>query len=126
MSITAESKLTMDRRERLATNVSAATSVMKIANKSKLSVHVIIDNTDEVGTINVEVGNDGTHFNEVWYKDENEVLQTSGISVTSGTDINFLYDPLETNAKYLRVRYTSTSGGSASNYLNVYVNDSAR
>lgn len=128
MSISSTDKLQAQRKERLATTASGNTSVYQIRNKSKVSVHLILDNTDEVGTLEVQVSNDPTYtwWTTVWYKDETETLQTSGLSVTSGTDVNFIFDPLDSYSYYLRIKYTRTSGGDAARFIYCYLHESTR
>jgi hypothetical protein len=128
MSASATDTLQQSRKERLVTTASSNSTVYRINNKSKVSVHLILDNTDEVGTLKVQVSNDPdlSSWATVWYRDSSDVLQTAGSSVTSGTDVNWLLDPLDSYAQYLRVSYTRTSGGDAARFIYIYVHEVTR
>jgi hypothetical protein len=134
MAITALNTLKIDKKERLSTTVSSNSTPYKLVDKSKISVHLILNNVNEVGNLKVQLTNDdtaeyipsGVNWVNVWYRDETEVLQTSGLNVTAGNNVNFMFDPIETHAKYLRVSYTRISGGATTRFIEIYVNDSSR
>lgn len=87
-----------------------------VGNKTMLGIHVIISNTDAVGTIQIEATNDSSAASAaelvVGFKDETDTTQTS-VTVASGTDVDQGLAIRTAEFVYYRVVYTYTSGGSS-------------
>lgn len=94
----------------------ANTDIVDIRRATAVNVHIKTSNTDIVGTWEVEVSNDDT-LND-WIAAE-FTDGTSSIAEASGTDVDEMRSLVYTGAKWLRVKFTNTSGSTGT--AEVYV-----
>lgn len=74
-----------------------------------LSVQLHINNTDLVGSAEVEISNDGTNWIGAAFKDENGNTQTS-ITISSGVDVDKLLVFSPWTEAQIRLKFTRSSG----------------
>lgn len=79
------------------------------------SFQIHIDNTNLVGSLGVEVSNDGDNWIAAsWSKvdpsDSTSSILVSSEAVTSGTDVDLFIRGVDVPATYFRVTWTHTSG----------------
>lgn len=87
----------------------------EVGQDNLFSVHVIISNTDSVGTIAIQGTNFPTNTTNgvtVGFKDENDATQTA-YTVSSGTDVDQAFVVYPAAMTAYRWVYTRTSGGSS-------------
>ena len=88
---------------------SQAIGTETVSGHSKISLHVLVSNTDAVGTLKVQGSNDKTNWVDVGFMDENGDYQTE-LAVSSGVDVNHCFDVTDLGMYYVQLYYTSTSG----------------
>lgn len=94
------------------------------ANASHTTVHVQLDNTDEVGVIKFEGTNDKTlalgPVTPLPFEETDGTLDTDGYDVASGTDVNAVF-VLPNRLQHCRLWYDYTSGGHADRTMTVVI-----
>jgi hypothetical protein len=104
--------LTLNKQESLSLAASGASSPLSISGKTLVAIQCYIDNTDAVGTISIQGSNDKSNWVDLTWFDENQDPQTE-YAVSSGTDVNQLFDLAWLGVHWVRVYWTRTAGGAA-------------
>lgn len=78
--------------------------------QNRCSVHVVITNTNAVGVLSFEVSNNNSDWVNLGYVDATTDSYNAEYSVSSGVNINEMFDFSDLGCRYLRVKYVATSG----------------
>ena len=90
---------------------STNTDPYMVSHAANISVHVVCDNTDAAGKIQIQVGNILGNWAPVYFYDNSDPRQyLDGYTVTAGNDVNWFVDVADLAAKYMRISWQRTSG----------------
>lgn len=77
---------------------------------ARLSIQVVVTNTDVAGTISFECSNNNSNWIPLAYIDGNTEERDETYSVTAGTDVNEIFDWDNLGIGYVRLKWVKDSG----------------
>lgn len=85
---------------------------ISVGHVKNCSIQVIVDNQDAAGTLRVQASNNRSDWTNVWWRKDGYMDNHyyDGYSVTSGKDINHIFNFSNLSVGWLRLNYTRTSG----------------
>jgi len=87
-------------------------TVMDIRHAAEASVQISITNTNTVGVLYVQGSNDNSTWTNVGFVDSTGSVVTS-VAVSSGTDINDIFNLSGAGFAFARIFFDWTSGGAS-------------
>lgn len=86
--------------------------VVRLEHAAEASIQLQISNTDTVGVLYVQGSNDNTNWTNVAFTDQTGSTVAS-VTVSSGTDVDAMWNLSGAGFAYARVFFDYTSGGSS-------------
>jgi hypothetical protein len=96
-------------------NADFGSDFVNIGPARSASVQVVLTNSNAAGTLRVQTSNNKSNWVNVPFVDETNTI-VDGYSVTSGNNVNHIFDLTDISSSWARLKYESTSGRGSMHY----------